>query len=90
ETILAEATARYEAARQSAQTDSADAKEAFADAALKYQLLVDSGVRNAGLYFNLGNAYLEGGATGRAIANYERALRLEPTNGAARMNLAFA
>jgi len=90
ETILAEATARYDAARQAALSDSADAKEAFADAAQKYQLLVDHGVRNAGLYFNLGNAYLESGATGRAIANYERALRLDPTNRAARANLGFA
>lgn len=90
ETILAEATARYDAARQAALTDSADAKEAFADAAQRYQLLVDQGIHNADLYFNLGNAYLESGATGRAIANYERALRLDPTNVAALTNLDFA
>ncbi|MGD9631857.1 MAG: BatD family protein [Pirellulales bacterium] len=90
QTLLAEATARYDAARQSAGTDSAEAKEAFADAAQKYQLVVDSGVHNAGLYFNLGNAYLESGATARAIANYERALRLDPTDRAARTNLEFA
>jgi tetratricopeptide (TPR) repeat protein len=90
ETILAEATARYDAAQQAALTDSAEAKEAFADAAQKYQLLVDQGIHNANLYFNLGNAYLESGATGRAIANYDRALRLDPTNAAARTNLDFA
>jgi tetratricopeptide (TPR) repeat protein len=90
QTILAEAGARYDAARQVASSDSAEAKEAFADAAEKYQLLADSGVRNARLYFNLGNAYLESGATGRAIANYRRALALEPTNRAAQTNLDFA
>lgn len=90
QTILAEATARYDTARQSALSDSAEAKEAFADAAQKYQLLVNSGIHNAGLYFNLGNAYFESGATGRAIANYERALQLDPTDYAARTNLAFA
>jgi tetratricopeptide (TPR) repeat protein len=90
ETILAEATARYDAALQTAATDSADAKAAFAEAAAKYQLLVDAGIQNAGLYFNLGNAYLEAGAKGRAIANYRRALALEPTHRPARINLQLA
>jgi tetratricopeptide (TPR) repeat protein len=90
EILLAEATASYDAARAGAGADSADSKEAFAAAAEKYQLLVDSGVSNGRLYVNLGNAYLESGATGRAIANYRRALALDPTDRAAQVNLAFA
>jgi tetratricopeptide (TPR) repeat protein len=89
-TLLTEAGERYNAALSTAATDSAEAKEAFADAAEKYQLVVDSGVENSRLYFNLANAYLESGTTGRAIANYERSLRLDPTNRDSRTNLAYA
>jgi tetratricopeptide (TPR) repeat protein len=89
-TLLAEATANYDAARAKAGVDSADSKEAFAAAADKYQLLVDAGITNGHLYVNLGNAYLESGASGRAIANYRRALAIDPTDHAARANLAFA
>lgn len=90
ETILTEANDRYSAGRQAAANDSAESKEAFAEAAHKYQLLVDAGIQNPRLYFNLGNAYLESGASGRAIANYRRALALDSTNRAAQKNLAFA
>lgn len=90
QTLLAEATASYDAARAKAGVDSADSKEAFAAAAEQYQLLVDAGITNGRLYVNLGNAYLESGATGRAIVNYRRALALDSTDRAARVNLAFA
>jgi tetratricopeptide (TPR) repeat protein len=90
ETLLTEANDGYNQALSTAAEDSADAKQAFADAAEKYQLLVDAGVANSRLYFNLGNAYLESGQTGRAIANYRRSLRLGPTSRAARTNLAYA
>lgn len=89
-TILAEADAAYTAGMEKAKTDSADAKELFAMAMTKYQLLVDSDVRNADLFINLGNASMQSGKLGLAIANYEKALRLDPGNKQARKNLAFA
>lgn len=89
-TLLAEAFERYTAAQSTSAEDSAEAKESFAVAAEKYQLVVDSGVRSAQLYLNLGNAYLESGETGWAIANYRRALALDPTGKTARTNLEFA
>ena len=52
--------------------------------------MVDSGVRNSRLYFNLANAYLQSGETGRAVANYRRSLKLDPTNRDSRTNLAHA
>jgi hypothetical protein len=52
--------------------------------------LINGGVANSRLYFNLGNAYLESGQTGRAITNYLRCLKIEPTMRAARLNLAYA
>jgi tetratricopeptide (TPR) repeat protein len=90
QSLLTEANERYNLALTNVANDSAEAKQAFADAAEKYQLLVDAGVRNSQLFFNTANAYLEGGDTARAIANYQRSLRLDPTNRDARTNLAFA
>src|SRR6185369_9666802 len=85
-----EANKSYSTALEKVQIDSAEAKQGFADAADKYQLLVSGGVVNARLYFNLANAYLESGQTGRAVANYLRCLRMEPTMREAQMNLAYA
>ena len=90
ETILKEAQQVYSQASDLASTDSAEAKQFFEAAAEKYQLLVDSGVRNSELYLNLGNAYLQGGELGRAIANYERARQLDPSNRTLLVNLKFA
>ena len=51
----------------------------YADAAKVYEkLLAGQGVAPE-LYFNLGNAYYKSSETGKAILNYERALRLSPT-----------
>ncbi len=72
QTILHEANTLYESGTANA-TDRALSKEAFEAAAAKYQTLVDDGVNNWQMHFNLGNAYLQSGALGRAIANYERA-----------------
>jgi hypothetical protein len=88
--LLAEATDEYNKAQDIAAKDSAEAKQAFADVAEKFELLVHSGVRNSQLLANLGNAYLQSGQTGRAIANYRRCLRIDPTNKATRTNLTYA
>ncbi len=90
ESILNEANDTYQRALQTAAKDAADAKQAFADAAEKYQLLVDSGVTNSRLYFNLATANLQSGQSGKAIANYQRSLRIDPTNRESRVNLAYA
>ena len=68
--LLAEANDCYNAALAKVTKDPAEAKQAFVDATEKYQVLVDAGIRNSRLYFDLANAYLESGQTGRAIANY--------------------
>ena len=56
----------------------------------KYQTLVDSGVQNSQLYFNLGNAYVQSDSVGRAIANYQRAAKLRPLDFKISRNLDFA
>jgi tetratricopeptide (TPR) repeat protein len=49
-----------------------------------------TGLRSKELYFNLGNAYFKTGETARAILQYERALRLDPSDADVRYNLEFA
>ncbi|MEO0081764.1 MAG: tetratricopeptide repeat protein [candidate division WOR-3 bacterium] len=46
-------------------------------------------VRNANLYYNRGNAHFKLGAIGRAIADYNRAYILAPTDVDIRQNLEF-
>ncbi len=90
QTILKEASELYAHGLGVATTDTVEAKDSFKAAAEKYQLLVDSGIHNSRLYLNLGNAWLQSGLTGRAIANYERALKLDPYNATIDTNLEFA
>lgn len=88
--LLQEANQAYETGRQLADPSADDAQRWFSTAADKYQWVVDAGVQDQRLYFNLGNAYLQSGSVGRAIANYYRALRIDPTWYAPRQNLAYA
>ena len=52
--------------------------------------LAATGLRSKELYFNLGNAYFKAGEIAPAILNYERALRLDPSDSDVRYNLEFA
>ncbi|QDV49830.1 BatD family protein [Gimesia fumaroli] len=87
EMILKDANESYREGLALAKTDVVDAKDLFLQAANQYQMLVNAGISNASLYFNLGNAYLQSDQLGRAIANYERALKLEPDNRQFQANL---
>lgn len=87
ESIFNDANESYRNGLSLAETNRVDAKDLFLQAANKYQLLVDSGISNADLYFNLGNSYLQSDQLGRAIANYERALKLQPDNRQFQANL---
>ncbi len=71
------------------QADSAYINDDFNTAANLYTQAIDSLGSSSTLYYNLGNTYYRLGKTGLAIANYERALRLDPTNKDARENLEF-
>ena len=50
----------------------------FAEAVQQYEALVGAGYREASVYYNLGNSYLEDGDLGRAVLNYLRAEELSP------------
>ena len=60
------------------------------ESANAWESLRGAGVESAELYYNLGNAYFKTTEIGKAVLNYERALRLDPSFSDARFNLEFA
>jgi hypothetical protein len=59
----------------------------YAGAVEQYNALLEAGVEDATLYYNLGNSYYKLQDFGRAVLFYERSLRLDPRNSDARDNL---
>jgi hypothetical protein len=55
----------------------------------RYLTVADAGIRNADLFYNLGNAYFELGEMGHAVLWYERARRLDPRDDDIAANLDF-
>jgi hypothetical protein len=62
----------------------------FAAAVAGYEQLVESDVSDPTVFYNLGNAHLKQGQLGAAIANYERALQVDPDFRDAHDNLQHA
>ena len=89
EESIPQATQETAAGTLAAQADSAYSADNFT---LAEQLYLES-IRRDGtsttIFYNLGNAYYRQGNLGKAIVNYERALKLDPTNADARSNLEF-
>ncbi|UCE61742.1 MAG: tetratricopeptide repeat protein [Phycisphaerales bacterium] len=63
---------------------------AFRQAHDMFQAVVDAGIDNEQLYYNLGNTHLRLGEIGEAIADYRRAERLGPNDQRLISNLRFA
>ena len=55
-----------------------------------YEEIINEGYEGTSLYFNLANSYYRIGKLGYAILNYERALKISPTDEDVKHNLAFA
>ncbi|MBN2564000.1 MAG: hypothetical protein JXQ75_24055 [Phycisphaerae bacterium] len=55
-----------------------------------FESLLQGGLENGGLYYNVANTYLRLGNVGKAIVNYRRALRLMPGDERIRKNLQSA
>ncbi len=55
-----------------------------------YETLMTDGFQGTSLYFNLANSYYRIGKLGYAVLNYERALKLNPSDEDVKHNLAFA
>lgn len=62
----------------------------FQDAVSSWEQVLASGLESPELYCNVGDAYFKVGNYPKAILNYERALKLDPSFSDARYNLDFA
>jgi tetratricopeptide (TPR) repeat protein len=62
----------------------------FGGALAGFEAIRAEGIKNAAVYFNLGNCYYRQDQLGRSIASYRRALLLAPRDGDARANLGLA
>ena len=55
-----------------------------------YETVIEESGATSQLFYNLGNAYYRSNEIGKAILNYERAQRIDPTDEAIKANLKFA
>lgn len=71
------------------QADSAYNREAYSDAIRLYNEAITTDGVSSNILYNLGNAYYRDNQLGKAILSYERALKLDPSNNEAAINLNF-
>ena len=62
----------------------------YSKAIVTYDSIADAGYVSRKLYYNLGNAWFKNGGVGKAVLNYNRALRLDPSDPDTRHNLRIA
>ena len=62
----------------------------YDEAKAAYAQMVKNGLLSANIFYDLGNAEWKLGDSGEAIADYERALELDPSHPQAKANLDFA
>lgn len=72
-----------------AKADSLYLKKEYFTAIKYYEESLKTDGLSSEVYYNLGNAYYRSNILGRAILNYERALKLDPGNTDAKFNLEF-
>jgi TPR repeat protein len=65
-------------------------KEKWDSAIASYEKVLNAGKESADLYYNLGNAYFKNKLIGKAIWNYELALKFNPNHADAQNNMAIA
>jgi hypothetical protein len=88
--VLAEAQAAYDDGVAAQRRDPEQARRRFEASAERYAMLVEDGVENGRLRYNLANAQLQSGRLGEAVLNYRRAERLIPGDPRLRSNLSYA
>lgn len=88
--VLSAALQAFDDAVSKARQDPDQAQARYRDAASGFEALVESGIRNAALEFNLGNTYFRLGRLGEAILHYRRAQRMAPLDSKLAANLAYA
>jgi len=88
--VLHEAQIAYENGIELQTADPVASKDSFRRAANRYQVLVDDGVENGMLWYNLGNSQLLSENIGEAIVAYRMGQRYIPSDGRLTANLQFA
>ncbi|MBU0637817.1 MAG: tetratricopeptide repeat protein [Planctomycetes bacterium] len=88
--ILREALNTFDQAVELSQNEPDRAEQLYRRAAASFETLIERGVSNAGIHYNLGNAYFRLGQPGRAIVCYRRALRFAPRSPELVANLSYA
>ena len=86
--LLDEASRFFQQASQL--EDEAQSAELYRKALIRFNKLVEDGVVNGKLYYNLGNTYFQLHDLGRAVLNYRRALQYLPEDDNLRQNLLAA
>lgn len=87
---LKDALNQFDSAVGKLRSSPESAAKELRQAAAGFQSLVDSGLRNQALEFNLGNTWFRLGDVGRSILHYRRAERLSPRDPSVAANLAHA
>ncbi len=88
--ILKKADTAFEAAVATKNAADPDVRRLYREALDGFQALVQSGVQNGLLYYNIANTHLRLGDIGRAIVNYRRAQKLNPGDARIEKNLESA
>lgn len=89
--LFSRAKELYRQANEAMARDPDEARELYRRAAMRFERIVDEGgVRNGGLYYNIGNAWFRMGDLGRAILHYRRALLYAPNDSNLQQNLSYA
>ena len=86
--LLAEANDFFRKASEMENLETA--KPFYQKALLRFERLIQVGVQNGKVYYNIGNTYFRLNDLGRAIVNYRRALQFIPNDENLHQNLAYA
>jgi len=88
--ILREALDAFDDAVGRARSDAPAAEALLRKAAGGFEALIEAGLRNAALEYNLANTYFRLHDSGRAVLHYRRAQRLAPGDAQIAANLRYA
>ena len=88
--LLEQAEAAFKSGNELLQTDPDAAKAAYLRSVEYYNSILESGIKNSGLYYNIANAWLRLEQTGHAVLNYRKALLYAPNDSRIRYNLEYA
>ena len=88
--ILRDSLNAFDEAVAITRTDSARAERRYRKAAAGFSTLLEAGLRNAALEYNLANTHFRLGELGRAVLHYRRGQRIDPSDKQLAANLDYA